>query len=215
MAARADSPGLRFLQQCRLAGPGVSVYGGRSLFAPPDVAMTDLPVPDVSTDVITRLAGQAGHALKVAGATLATAESCTGGGIAEAVTRIAGSSAWFGRGWITYSNEAKQEELAVDMAVIRRHGAVSEEVVRLMAKGARRRAASDWAVAVSGIAGPDGGSAEKPVGTVWLAWAGPSGTDAECCLFPGDRAAVRAATVEKALSGLLEKMGLAVGKNSV
>lgn len=168
-----------------------------------------------SSDAITDLARAVGLALKQGRATLATAESCTGGGIAEAVTRIAGSSAWFGRGWVTYSNEAKQEELAVDMAVIRRHGAVSEEVVRLMAKGARRRAASDWAIAVSGIAGPDGGSAEKPVGTVWLAWAGPAGTGVECCLFSGDRHEVRAATVKRALSGLLERMGLAAEKSPV
>lgn len=161
------------------------------------------------TDPITDLAARLGAALNAAAATVTTAESCTGGGIAEALTRIPGSSAWFGQGWITYSNDAKRRELGVDHAVLRRQGAVSEEVVLQMAAGARDRADSTWAVAVSGIAGPDGGSADKPVGTVWLAWAGPEGVVAERCLFAGDREAVRRQTVEKALSGLLLQMGVA------
>ena len=165
------------------------------------------------TDVITALARQVGSALAAQKASLATAESCTGGGIAEAVTRIAGSSAWFGYGWVTYANQAKQDELGVEAAVLQQQGAVSEAVVRQMALGARQRAVSDWAVAVSGIAGPDGGSPDKPVGTVWLAWAGPSGVTTERCFFPGDRAAVRAATVEKALSELLRQITLAADKN--
>jgi nicotinamide-nucleotide amidase len=167
------------------------------------------------TDAITELARQVGAALVAQRATLATAESCTGGGIAEAVTRIAGSSAWFGWGWVTYANAAKQEALGVAAADLQQHGAVSEVVVRQMASGAKQRAGSDWAVAVSGIAGPDGGSPDKPVGTVWLAWAGPGGVTTECCLFPGDRAAVRAATVEKALSGLLTQIVLAGTKSPV
>ncbi len=161
------------------------------------------------SDVITELAARLGAALKDAGVSLTTAESCTGGGIAEAVTRIPGSSAWFGQGWVTYSNKAKARELGVSADLLRQHGAVSEEVVLAMAEGAAAKAGATWAVAVSGIAGPDGGSADKPVGTVWLAWAGPQGVVAERCLFPGDRDAVRRQTVERALSGLLEKMGIA------
>lgn len=162
------------------------------------------------TDVITELAARAGAALKAAGASLTTAESCTGGGIAEAITRISGSSAWFGQGWVTYSNKAKARELGVPAELLRQHGAVSEEVVRAMATAAAAKAGATWAVAVSGIAGPDGGSAEKPVGTVWLAWAGPGGeVVAELRCFPGDRSAVRRQTVERALTGLLEKMGIA------
>lgn len=161
------------------------------------------------TDRITQLAGQVGQALQAAHATLATAESCTGGGIAEAITRIAGSSAWLERGWVTYSNKSKVVELGVSPEVIRADGAVSEAVVRAMAVGARERAGVTWAVAVSGVAGPDGGSAEKPVGTVWLAWAGPRGVSAECQWFLGDRAKVRQQTVERALLGMLEKMGVA------
>ncbi len=155
------------------------------------------------TDAITELAARVGAALKTGQATLATAESCTGGGIAEAVTRIAGSSAWFERGWVTYSNRAKAVELGVSPEVIRSDGAVSEAVVRAMAEGARARAGTDWAVAVSGVAGPDGGSPDKPVGTVWLAWAGAGSVHAARCLFAGDRAAVREQTVVQALAGLL------------
>ena len=164
------------------------------------------------TDRITGLADQLGQLLKASSSTLATAESCTGGGIAEAVTRIAGSSGWFERGWVTYSNKAKAVELGVAPGVIREEGAVSEAVVRLMAEGARARAGVTWAVAVSGVAGPDGGSPDKPVGTVWLAWAGPQGVVVEGCLFPGDRAAVRQQTVEMALSGLIRQMGVASNK---
>lgn len=163
------------------------------------------------TDPLTELAARVGAALKAHRATLATAESCTGGGIAEAVTRIAGSSAWFERGWVTYSNRAKAVELGVLPEVIRLHGAVSEAVVRAMAQGARERAGTDWAVAVSGVAGPDGGSPDKPVGTVWLAWAAAGDVHATCCLFAGDRAAVREQTVRQALAGLLDLIGKAAG----
>lgn len=161
------------------------------------------------TDVITELAARVGAALKAENASLTTAESCTGGGIAEAVTRISGSSAWFGQAWVTYSNKAKARELGVPAEMLRQHGAVSEEVVLAMATAAAAKARATWAIAVSGIAGPDGGSEDKPVGTVWLAWAGPSGVVAECCLFAGDREAVRRQTIEGALTGLLEKMGIA------
>lgn len=161
------------------------------------------------TDLITDLAGRVGAALAAAGATLATAESCTGGGIAEAITRIAGSSAWFDRGWVTYSNKAKYVELGVAPDVIRAEGAVSEGVVEAMAEGARKRAGTDWAIAVSGVAGPDGGTAEKPVGTVWLAWAGPDGIQTERHLFAGNREDVRLQTIVRALQSLLEQMGVA------
>ncbi|MCC2638641.1 MAG: protein YdeJ [Moraxellaceae bacterium] len=161
------------------------------------------------SDVLTHLAARVGERLRERGEWLATAESCTGGGIAEAVTRIAGSSTWFERGWVTYSNAAKAEELGVDPAVIAAQGAVSEAVARAMADGARRRAGTAWALAVTGIAGPGGGSAEKPVGTVWLAWAGPAGTSAACRLFPGDRDTIRRATMESSLQRLHELLMLA------
>jgi nicotinamide-nucleotide amidase len=164
---------------------------------------------------ITDLAELAGKALSAGKLTLATAESCTGGGIAEAITRIAGSSAWFERGWVTYSNYSKEQELGVDAEVLAKQGAVSEAVVLAMAEGARLRAQTDWAVAVSGIAGPDGGSVEKPVGTVWLAWVGPDGAYTEKHVFPGGREAVRKSTVEMALRGLLNKLELARSKKGV
>lgn len=134
---------------------------------------------------------------------LATAESCTGGLIAATCTDLAGSSQWFERGFVTYSNAAKTELLGVDAALIARDGAVSESVVRAMAQGALSRSQAQVAVAVTGIAGPGGGSAAKPVGTVWLAWATPQGLHSEVQHFGGDRAAVRAATVRHALRTLL------------
>ena len=134
---------------------------------------------------------------------LATAESCTGGLIAAACTDLAGSSQWFERGFVTYSNAAKTELLGVDAALIVREGAVSESVVRAMAQGALDRSLAQVAVAVTGVAGPGGGSAAKPVGTVWLAWATPLGITSELKHFAGDRAAVRAATTQHALRVLL------------
>jgi nicotinamide-nucleotide amidase len=156
--------------------------------------------PDV---LVARLA----DALRARGERLATAESCTGGLIAAACTDLAGSSDWFERGLVSYSNEAKTELLGVDAALIRAHGAVSEPVARAMAAGALAHSRADWAVAVTGIAGPGGGSAEKPVGLVWLAWCRRGGEpQVERHVFPGDRAAVRAATVVRALEGLVERM---------
>lgn len=134
---------------------------------------------------------------------LATAESCTGGLIAATCTDLAGSSNWFERGFVTYSNAAKTELLGVDAALIARHGAVSEAVVRAMASGALAHSNAQVAVAVTGVAGPGGGSADKPVGTVWLGWAWPGGVLTERCQFGGDRSAVRAATVQHALQRLL------------
>lgn len=139
---------------------------------------------------------------------LATAESCTGGLIAASCTELAGSSRWFERGFVTYSNAAKCELLGVDATLIERHGAVSEAVVRAMALGALAHSPAQVAIAVTGVAGPDGGSADKPVGTVWLAWATPMGVISELKRFDGDRAAVRQATVNHALTRLTELIQL-------
>ncbi|MDE2607386.1 MAG: CinA family protein [Burkholderiales bacterium] len=135
---------------------------------------------------------------------LATAESCTGGLIAAACTDLSGSSNWFERGFVTYSNEAKTELLGVDPALIAQHGAVSEVVARAMAFGAVRHAHAQVGVAVTGVAGPTGGSADKPVGTVWFGFQVDGRLTSETRRFDGDRAAVRAATVEHALRRLLE-----------
>jgi nicotinamide-nucleotide amidase len=137
---------------------------------------------------------------------MATAESCTGGLIAAACTDLAGSSAWFERGFVTYSNEAKTELLGVPATLIEQHGAVSEPVARAMAQGAVARSPARVAVAVTGIAGPTGGSAAKPVGTVWFGFAIDGEVTSERQLFPGDRATVRAATVRHALDGLLARL---------
>ncbi len=134
---------------------------------------------------------------------LATAESCTGGMIAAACTDLAGSSAWFERGFVTYSNEAKTDLLGVDAALIRQHGAVSEPVARAMVQGAIMRSRARVAVAVTGVAGPTGGSVEKPVGTVWFGFSLPGQVLTEMQRFDGDRAAVRRATVHHALQRLL------------
>jgi len=130
---------------------------------------------------------------------MATAESCTGGLIAAACTDLAGSSVWFERGFVSYSNAAKTELLGVPADLIETHGAVSEPVVRAMVEGALRHSRAQVAVAVTGVAGPGGGSPDKPVGTVWFGWATPDGvvTDKRC--FDGDRQHVREATVQHAL----------------
>ena len=146
---------------------------------------------------------------------LTTAESCTGGMIASRCTDVSGSSNWFERGFVTYSNEAKHELLGIDSQLIEQHGAVSKEVVEQMVLGALRHSRAQVAIATSGIAGPTGGSADKPVGTVWFAWATPSDTgptlDAEsawvkteCLHLAGDRAAVREAAVQHALKTLVD-----------
>jgi nicotinamide-nucleotide amidase len=144
--------------------------------------------------------------LRSRGWMLASAESCTGGLIAAACTELSGSSDWFERGFVTYSNAAKTELLGVPAALIEQHGAVSEPVARAMAAGALVHSCAQLSVAVTGVAGPNGGSADKPVGTVWLAWTTPAGVTAERCHFPGDRAAVRQSTVVQALAGLLERL---------
>ncbi len=150
------------------------------------------------------LAEQVGAALKAQGMMLATAESCTGGGIAEALTDISGSSAWFERGFVTYANAAKVEMLGVRQATLDAHGAVSEATVREMAAGALEHSHADIALAVSGIAGPTGGTPEKPVGTVWFGWALRDGeVHARLYHLAGDRAAVREQSVRIALQGVL------------
>ncbi|MDG1838948.1 MAG: CinA family nicotinamide mononucleotide deamidase-related protein [Phycisphaerales bacterium] len=133
--------------------------------------------------------------------TLATAESCTGGGIGSAVTSVIGSSAWYAGGWVTYANSMKMEQLAVPSWLFGQDkpGAVSSETVQAMAAGARERAGSDIAIAVSGVAGPDGGTLAKPVGTVWLGLAEPEGVHARRILVPGDRDRIRTGTIDVAL----------------
>jgi nicotinamide-nucleotide amidase len=131
--------------------------------------------------------------------TICTAESCSGGGIAYALTAVPGSSAWFSYGWVTYSNEAKQALLGVPHELFEKHGAVSEEVVNAMALGALQRAQADICVSVSGIAGPSGGTPEKPVGTVCFGFATPTLTKVERLLFKGDRESIRHQTIIHAL----------------
>jgi nicotinamide-nucleotide amidase len=157
---------------------------------------------------LEQLGRSVGQALKRQGLMLATAESCTGGWIAQTVTAVAGSSAWFDRGFVTYSNRAKHELLQVPLATLEQFGAVSEATARAMAEGALRASHADVTLAVTGIAGPAGGSAEKPVGTVWFAWAGKRHvTLARMHHFDGDRAAVRRQAVATALNGLIEFLG--------
>jgi len=138
---------------------------------------------------------------------LATAESCTGGLIAAACTALAGSSLWFERGFVTYSNAAKAELLGVPAPLIDAHGAVSEPVARAMAEGAVARSHAQASLAVTGVAGPGGGSADKPVGTVWFGWHAAGRTHSEVRHFAGGRAQVRAATVQHALARLLALLG--------
>lgn len=150
-------------------------------------------------------------ALQAAGKTVTTAESCTGGWIAKAITDVSGSSKCFAYGVVSYSNGAKESLLGVDSRVLEAHGAVSEAVVRDMARGALHLSGADLAVSVSGVAGPDGGTPEKPVGTVWICWAARVGkkcsVDAEQLALAGDREAIRSQTVCIALKGLQERIG--------
>jgi len=154
---------------------------------------------------VNELAKRVGERLKAKGALLVTAESCTGGWAAQAVTAIAGSSEWFERGFVTYSNAAKEEMLGVRAATIAKHGAVSEETAREMALGALKHSRGTIALAITGIAGPSGGSAAKSVGTVCFAWA-RKGDEAsvETRRFSGDRDAVRRQSVEHALRKALD-----------
>ena len=160
----------------------------------------------MTSSAIDDLTGQLAHLLPSRGLMLCTAESCTGGLIAAACTERAGSSLWFERGFVSYSNASKTDLLGVPPDLIARHGAVSQEVARAMAAGALAHARAELAVAVTGVAGPGGGSADKPVGTVWLAWALGSQVRTELRHFEGDRSAVRQATVARALQGLIEML---------
>ncbi|MDQ8022892.1 MAG: nicotinamide-nucleotide amidase [Moraxellaceae bacterium] len=156
---------------------------------------------------LTTLARDVGEALLARGWRLVCAESCTGGLIAAAVTEIAGSSAWFERGFVTYANEAKVELLGVRADTLAQHGAVSEACVHEMVLGALSRSHADVAIAVSGVAGPSGGSAEKPVGTVVIGWADiVGGVSVARFHFDGDRAVVREQAVRYALQGLLKRL---------
>ena len=157
------------------------------------------------TEIATQQAEQLAELFIKTSSMLATAESCTGGGLAEILTRIPGSSAWFERGFITYSNESKQELLSVPFKTLEQFGAVSEETASAMAKGALENSRADYGVAITGVAGPDGGSEDKPVGTVCLAWykRGEGGTTAQTC-FDGDRLKIREQSCLLAMQGLLD-----------
>jgi nicotinamide-nucleotide amidase len=155
-------------------------------------------------DPLYKLVESVGAALAGRKLMLAIAESCTGGGVAEAVTRVAGSSQWFDRGFVTYSNLAKQEMLGVPSEILERCGAVSEETVNAMARGVLARSRADVAIAVSGIAGPTGGTEEKPVGTVCFAWCVGQGPPVALTEhLKGDRESIRRQSVELLLRGLL------------
>jgi len=161
----------------------------------------------MARDPLRTLAASVGARLKERGLKLATAESCTGGWIAQAVTSVSGSSVWFERGFVTYSNEAKREMLGVRAATLSRHGAVSEETAREMAAGALAHSRARVAVSVTGVAGPTGGTRSKPVGMVCLAWAGGGGASRSVTRqFSGDRESVRRQSVIAALQGVLETL---------
>jgi nicotinamide-nucleotide amidase len=158
-------------------------------------------------DVAQRLAARVGEALKQRGLKLVTAESCTGGWVAKVVTSVAGSSLWFDRGFVSYSNAAKQEMLDVNSATLVQYGAVSDEVVEEMALGALAHSAAQVSAAISGIAGPEGGSPNKPVGTVCLAWCVRDGTPrSRATHFAGDREMIRQQAVMAALQGVLDEL---------
>ena len=162
----------------------------------------------MTEDDITNLARALGRAAKRKRVVIATAESCTGGGVATAITRISGSAKWFDRGFVTYSNEAKREMLGVQERTLARHGAVSEEVAREMALGALARSPADITVSITGIAGPTGGSRSKPVGLVWFGWAARGQlVQTRRFRFPGNRVDVRLQSVYVALQGLSDLLG--------
>src|SRR5450830_723415 len=157
---------------------------------------------DINMDTTTDLATRVGHALKARNLLLATAESCTGGGVAQAITDIAGSSEWFDCGFVTYSNASKNELLDISEALIAQHGSVSEEIAAAMAEGAIANSNADVALSTTGIAGPDGAVPGKPVGTVCFGWVVNQTTHTERLVFSGDREAVREQSVLHALQGL-------------
>lgn len=161
---------------------------------------------------LDELVRELGALLLKRGETLAVAESCTGGGVSQAITALSGSSGWFDAGFVTYSNGAKERLLGLRADTLRDHGAVSAETAVEMAAGALERARTHWSLALTGIAGPTGGTATRPTGTVVFAWAGRSGLlEAEAMHFDGNRHAVRMKSVEHALEGLLKRIGGAAG----
>jgi nicotinamide-nucleotide amidase len=172
--------------------------------------MAKILSPMANTDqALARLAARVGRRMLKSRHSVATAESCTGGWIAKAITDIAGSSEWFTEGFVTYSNESKSRSLGVPRSVLRTEGAVSEAAVRAMARGALKRSGAKLSVAVTGIAGPGGAVVGKPVGTVWLGWAERRGRSIRVAVqlkhFRGNRDAVRRKTVRAALEGLLAR----------
>jgi len=167
-----------------------------------------------SEQAITNLAAKVGQSLRQMDLQIVSAESCTGGWLGQAITAIEGSSAWYERGYITYSNQAKHEVLGVSMATLEKHGAVSEITAREMALGAQRNSRAQVSIAITGIAGPTGGSEIKPVGTVCFAWILKDfPVESEMCLFSGNREAIRRQSVIKALDGLLNLLGEASDTN--
>ncbi|MFT3735136.1 MAG: CinA family protein [Rhodocyclaceae bacterium] len=156
------------------------------------------------SEALTKLAVEVGAFLHARHWTLATAESCTGGLVAAAITEVAGSSGWFDNGFVTYSNEAKVRMLGVSIETLEDYGAVSETTVREMLAGALSRSGASVAVALSGIAGPTGGTHDKPVGTVWMAWGTPTEQHVHHAVFPGNRAAVREAAARFVLEAILQ-----------
>lgn len=157
----------------------------------------------MDTYLISRAVAELGECLRAYNNKLATAESCTGGLLASTLTDVPGSSEWFAGSVVAYANEVKSNLLGVDPAVLEAHGAVSEPVVLAMAENVLKTVGADVSVAISGIAGPSGGTPDKPVGTVWMAWAWPEGTRAKLYNFQGDRAAVKGQSVMAAINGLL------------
>ena len=161
---------------------------------------------NIADITLKELAAKVGDRLLSRNETLVTAESCTGGWVSMLVTSIVGSSAWFDRGFVTYSNEAKQEMLAVDKQVIEIHGAVSEEVARYMVEGAVEHSHAQAGLSVTGIAGPGGGTVEKPVGTVCFGWLVDGQCETETCYFSGDREQIREQSVRHVLAALLARL---------
>ncbi|MDZ7854415.1 MAG: CinA family protein [Halomonas sp.] len=155
---------------------------------------------------LTALVERLGHRCREHDITVTTAESCTGGGVASAITAVPGSSDWFETGYVTYANGAKTRLLGVPEALLAEHGAVSRTVVEAMVAGACRDSGAGLGVAISGVAGPAGGSADKPVGTVWLAWGDAERAESACHHYDGDRAAVREQAVREALIGLVRRL---------
>lgn len=164
--------------------------------------MSDL----TNSQTLPTIAQQLGEILCKKNAKLTIAESCTGGAISEAITSVSGSSQWFEFGFVTYANSAKRQLLGVSEETLEQYGAVSEQVVKQMAQGAIKQSEADYAIAVSGVAGPDGGTEEKPVGTVWVCWQTPSQIWTHKLVLSGDRQAVRTKAVKKSLQQLLQHL---------